>query len=64
MARFVAMHISAYQAFFRYIFVVFIIFLRQMHGEQFVQFVYKRFLSPHQVHHAENVVRHVEREIP
>ena len=64
MAGFIAMHISANQAFFRYIFVVLIILFRQMHGEQLIQFVYKHSLPSHQVHHAKYVMGHMEREVP
>ena len=64
MAGFIAMHISANQAFFRYILVVFIVLFRQMHREQLIQFVYKHSLPSHQVHHAKYVMRHMEREVP
>ena len=64
MTGFIAMHISANQAFFRYIFIVFIVLFRQMHGEQLIQFVYEHSLSPHQIHYSKYVMRHMERKIP
>ena len=40
-ARFITMHISADQTFFRNILIMFIVLLRQMHGEQFIQFLHQ-----------------------
>ena len=64
MARFIAMYVSTYQAFFRNILIMFIVLLRQMHGEEFVQFLYECLFSSHQVDHTKHIMRYMEGEVP
>ncbi len=64
MARLIAVYVSAHQALFGDVFVMLIVLLRQMHGEELVQFPYECLFPSHQINHTEHIVRHVEGEIP
>lgn len=64
MAGLVAVHISTHEAVGSDVFVVGIITLGQMHREQAVEARQEPFLTAHRTHHAIDIVRHMEGEIP
>ena len=63
-ARFVAVDISAEQAFSCHIFGLGEEFIRQMHGKQGVQLVDKTAVSTHQANQIGRSLRNIERVVP
>ena len=62
-AGFVAVYVSANETVLGNVFVGLVVFLGQVHAEEFVQLAQEFLFAAHELHYAQHVVGHVEGEV-